>query len=93
MLCNICRKIKKAENTPDQLRQSNYIMGVVNVAILKEDIAEMKAEISLVENMIYVVKDGQVHPIEPPTSGHGEQSFVYKSGKVTRMDERKTQLI
>ncbi|EEM15787.1 MULTISPECIES: DUF3954 domain-containing protein [Bacillus] len=63
------------------------------MAIIKENIAEMKAEISLVENMIYVVKDGQVHLIEPPTSGHGEQSFVYKSRKVTRMDERKTQLI
>jgi len=63
------------------------------VAIIKENIVEMKAEISLAENMIYVVKDGQVHPIEPPTSGHGEQSFVYKSGKVTRMDERKTHLL
>ncbi|CAI8803986.1 DUF3954 domain-containing protein [Bacillus pseudomycoides] len=63
------------------------------MAIIKENIAEMKAEISLAENMIYVVKDGQVHTIEPPTSGHGEQSFVYKSGKVTRMDERKTQLL
>ncbi|MGG3519531.1 DUF3954 domain-containing protein [Bacillus pseudomycoides] len=63
------------------------------MAIIKENIAEMKTEISLTENMIYVVKDGQVHPIEPPTSGHGEQSFVYKSGKVTRMDERKTQLL
>lgn len=66
---------------------------MVPVAIIKENIAEMKTEISLAENMIYVVKDGQVHPIEPPTSGHGEQSFVYKSGKVTRMDERKTQLL
>ncbi|MBO1628447.1 DUF3954 domain-containing protein [Bacillus arachidis] len=63
------------------------------MAIIKENIAEMKAEISLAENMIYVVKDGQVHPIEPPTSGHGEQSFVYKGGKVTRMDERKTHLL
>jgi len=63
------------------------------VAIIKENIVEMKAEISLAENMIYVVKDGQVHPIEPPTSGHGEQSFVYKGGKVTRMDERKTHLL
>ncbi|MEC1628644.1 DUF3954 domain-containing protein [Bacillus paranthracis] len=63
------------------------------MVIINENIAEMKAEISLVENMIYVVKDGQLHPIEPPTSGHGEQSFVYRSGKVTRMDERKTQLI
>ncbi|PDY43040.1 DUF3954 domain-containing protein [Bacillus pseudomycoides] len=63
------------------------------MGIIKENIVEMTAEISLAENMIYVVKDGQVHPIEPPTSGHGEQSFVYKSGKVTRMDERKTQLL
>lgn len=63
------------------------------VAVINENIAKMKAEISLTENMIYVVKDGQVYSIEPPTSGHGEQSFVYKSGKVTRMDERKTQLI
>ncbi|HFJ9374992.1 hypothetical protein ACS47_08675 [Bacillus cereus] len=63
------------------------------MAIIKENIAEMKAEISLIENMIYVVKDGQVHQIEPPATGHGEQSFSYKGGKVIRMDERKTQLI
>lgn len=63
------------------------------VAVITENVAKMKAEISLVENMIYVVKDGQIHPIEPPTTGHGEQSFVYKGGKVARMEERKTQLI
>jgi len=63
------------------------------VAIIKENVTEMKAEISLVENMIYVVKDGQIHSIEPPSTGHGEQSFVYKNGKVARMNERKTQLI
>ncbi|HDR8188352.1 DUF3954 domain-containing protein [Bacillus wiedmannii] len=63
------------------------------MAVINENIAKMKAEISLAENMIYVVKDGQVHRFEPPISGHGEQSFVYKDGKVTRMDERKTQLI
>nr|WP_088327716.1 DUF3954 domain-containing protein [Bacillus cereus] len=63
------------------------------MTVISEKIVEMKAEISLVVNMIYVVKDGQIHPIEPPTTGHGEQSFVYKSGKVTRIDERKTQLI
>ena len=66
---------------------------MVSVAIIKENVTEMKAEISLVENMIYVVKDGQVHQIEPPATGHGEQSFSYKSGKVVRIDERKTQLI
>ncbi|EOP68313.1 hypothetical protein KOW_03522 [Bacillus cereus VDM006] len=63
------------------------------MGIIKENIVKMTAEISLAQNMIYVVKDGQLHQIEPPTSGHGEQSFVYKSGKVTRMDERKTQLL
>ncbi|MFT4407931.1 DUF3954 domain-containing protein [Bacillus cereus] len=63
------------------------------MAVINENIAKMKAEISLAENMIYVVKDGEIHPIEPPTTGHGEQSFVYKAGKVARMEERKTQLI
>ncbi|MEH7786148.1 DUF3954 domain-containing protein [Bacillus thuringiensis] len=63
------------------------------MGIIKENIAEMTAEISLNQNMIYVVKDGQIHPIEPPPTGYGEQSFIYKSGKVTRMDERKIQLI
>ncbi|MFI2801503.1 DUF3954 domain-containing protein [Bacillus cereus] len=63
------------------------------MAIIKENIAEMKAEISLAENMIYVVKDGGIHPIEPPTTGHGEQSFIYKAGRVARMEERKTQLL
>lgn len=66
---------------------------MVTVAVISENIAEMKVEISLVENMIYVVKDGQIYSIEPPTTGHGEQSFVYKNRKVVRIDERKTQLI
>lgn len=63
------------------------------VTVIDENIIKMKAEISLVENMIYVVKDGQVYSIEPPTTGHGEQSFIYKNGKVARMDERKTRLL
>ncbi|MDP7980121.1 DUF3954 domain-containing protein [Bacillus sp. WLY-B-L8] len=63
------------------------------MGIIKENIAEMKAEIDLKENKIYVVKDGQIHEINPPSSGHGEQSFVYKNGKVTRIGERKTQLL
>ncbi|PGZ06846.1 cell division protein FtsK [Bacillus thuringiensis] len=44
-------------------------------------------------NGIYVVKNGQVQLIEPPQGGFGEQSFVYQSGKVIRMEERKTQLL
>ena len=39
------------------------------------------------------MKDGQIHSVETPTSGHREQSFVYKAGKVARMEERKTILI
>ncbi|WP_144499778.1 DUF3954 domain-containing protein [Bacillus sp. FDAARGOS_235] len=62
------------------------------MAIIKENIAEMTVEISLNQNMIYVVKDGRIHSIEPPTSGHGEQSFIYRNGKVNRMDERESQL-
>ena len=44
-------------------------------------------------NGIYVVKNGQVQLIESPQGGFGEQSFIYQSGKVIRMEERKTQLI
>lgn len=94
MFCNIYRQVKKLRSLStysDKVIITH--LGVVSVAIIKENVTEMKAEISLVGNMIYVVKDGKIHPIEPPTTGHGEQSFVYKSGKVTRMDERKTQLI
>ncbi|MED2899205.1 MULTISPECIES: DUF3954 domain-containing protein [Bacillus cereus group] len=40
-----------------------------------------------------MVKNGQVQLIEPPQSGFAEQSFVYQSGKVIRMKERKTRLI
>lgn len=68
-------------------------MGVVNVTIIKEDIAEMRAEISLAENMVYIVKDGQVYQVEPPVSGHGEQSLIYKNKKVIRIEKRESELI
>lgn len=68
-------------------------MGVIMVGIRKENLVEMTAEIDLKTNGIYVVKNGQVRLIEPPEGGYGEQSFVYQSGKVIRMEERKTQLL
>lgn len=68
-------------------------MGVIVVGIRKENLIEMTAEIDLKTNGIYIVKNGQVQLIEPPQGGFGEQSFIYQSGKVIRMDERKTQLI
>ncbi|EJR13885.1 MULTISPECIES: DUF3954 domain-containing protein [Bacillus cereus group] len=60
---------------------------------LVEMTAEMTAEIDLEINGIYIVENGQVQLIEPPKSGFGEQSFVYQSGKVIRIEERKTRLI
>ncbi|MCU5129355.1 DUF3954 domain-containing protein [Bacillus cereus] len=63
------------------------------MGIRKENLIEMTAEIDLKTNGIYIVKNGQVQLIEPPQGGFGEQSFIYQSGKVIRMDERKTQLI
>ena len=68
-------------------------MGVVLVGIIKENLVEMTVEIDLKINGIYVVKNGQVQLIEPPQGGFGEQSFVYQSGKVIRMEERKIRLI
>ncbi len=68
-------------------------MGVILVGIRKENIVEMTAEIDLKTNGIYIVKNGQVQLIEPPQGGFGEQSFIYQSGKVIRMEERKTQLL
>ncbi len=66
MFCNIYRQIKKAETTLNLLDKVIIThLGVVSVAIIKESVAGMKAEISLVENMIYVVKDEKIHPIEP----------------------------
>ncbi|MGQ0441149.1 DUF3954 domain-containing protein [Bacillus sp. B-TM1] len=63
------------------------------MGIRKENLVEMTAEIDLKTNGIYIVKNGQVQLIEPPQGGFGEQSFIYQSGKVIRMEERKTQLM
>lgn len=57
-------------------------MGVILVGIRKENLVEMTAEIDLKTNGIYIVKNGQVQLIEPP-----------QSGKVIRMEERKTRLL
>lgn len=94
MFCNIYRQIKKAEITLNFLDKVIIThLGVVSVAIIKENVMEMKAEIVLKTNGIYIVKNGHVQLIQPPQGGFGEQSFTYKDGKVIRMDERKTQLI
>lgn len=39
-----------------------------------------KAEIDLMENNLYIVKDGQVRKI--PAINHGEDKIIWKNGKV-----------
>ncbi|UOE96401.1 DUF3954 domain-containing protein [Alkalihalobacillus sp. LMS39] len=46
----------------------------------------MTAEIDVMKNSLYVVKDGQVIAIEPPASGFGDQVAVWINGKVDRVD-------
>ncbi|PEE36082.1 DUF3954 domain-containing protein [Bacillus pseudomycoides] len=53
----------------------------------------MKAEIDVTNNKIYVVKDGRVIAVEPPTSGHGEQVAVWINGKVDRVATKFTEKI
>jgi len=49
---------------------------------VKVDIEKMTAEIDLMENSLYVVKDGQITKIEAPQTGFGEYTAVWKDGKV-----------
>ena len=49
---------------------------------MKVDIEKMTAEIDLMENSLYVVKDGQITKIEAPQTGFGEYTAVWKDGKV-----------
>ncbi|MDE3837917.1 DUF3954 domain-containing protein [Bacillus methanolicus] len=52
-------------------------MVLVNVNVEK-----MTAEISLMDNSLYVVKDGKITKIEAPQTGYGEYTAVWKDGKV-----------
>ncbi|MBM7585828.1 hypothetical protein JOC86_002370 [Bacillus pakistanensis] len=49
---------------------------------MKTDTEKMTAEIDLMSNCIYVVKDGHVTKIEAPQTGYGEYTAVWKDGKV-----------
>ncbi|MBP3951145.1 DUF3954 domain-containing protein [Bacillus sp. YZJH907-2] len=46
----------------------------------------MTVEIDVSTNQILVVKDGQVIPIAPPTSGFGSQAAIWVKGKVDRVE-------
>lgn len=53
-------------------------MGVVR---LKIDVEKMTAEISLMENAVYIVKDGELHKILKPETGHGKQIISWQGHK------------
>ncbi|MED4172353.1 DUF3954 domain-containing protein [Halalkalibacterium halodurans] len=46
----------------------------------------MEATIDCSKNAIYVVKDGCLIMIEPPSSGYGEQTAIWLGGKVDRVE-------
>ncbi|GER73409.1 DUF3954 domain-containing protein [Weizmannia acidilactici] len=46
------------------------------------NVEKMTAEVDLMENSLYVVKDGQITKIEAHQTGFGEYTAVWKDGKV-----------
>ncbi|MED1381138.1 DUF3954 domain-containing protein [Bacillus mycoides] len=53
----------------------------------------MKIEIDVTDNKIYVVKNGEVTPVNPPATGFGEQTIIWQSGKVDRVSTTSTEKI
>ena len=47
---------------------------------MKIDTEKMIAEISLLENALFIVKDGRVTKLTPKQ--HGEDTIIWKEGKV-----------
>ncbi|MBJ8055273.1 DUF3954 domain-containing protein [Bacillus paramycoides] len=52
-----------------------------------------KIEIDITDNKIYVVKNGEVTPVNPPATGFGEQTIIWHSGKVDRISTTCTEKI
>ncbi|MGE1215705.1 DUF3954 domain-containing protein [Bacillus toyonensis] len=52
-----------------------------------------KIEIDVTDNKIYVVKNGEVTPLNPPATGFGEQVITWKGGKVDRVSTTITEKI
>ncbi|WP_412734141.1 DUF3954 domain-containing protein [Halalkalibacterium halodurans] len=53
---------------------------------IQVDQGTMEATIDCSKNAIYVVKDGCLIMIEPPSSGYGEQTAIWLGGKVDRVE-------
>lgn len=52
-----------------------------------------KVEIDVTDNKIYVVKNGEVTPLNPPVTGFGEQVITWLGGKVDRVSTTITEKI
>ncbi|OTW72638.1 DUF3954 domain-containing protein [Bacillus thuringiensis serovar roskildiensis] len=52
-----------------------------------------KVEIDVTDNKIYVVKNGEVTPLNPPVTGFGEQIITWQGGKVDRVSTTITEKI
>ena len=52
----------------------------------KINIDKMTAEISLMENAVYRVKDGKLDVVDVPGSGFGKQVIMWQDGKPERYE-------
>ncbi|MFJ8245195.1 DUF3954 domain-containing protein [Peribacillus asahii] len=50
----------------------------------------MKAEIDLMKNATYIVKDGQLVKVDDPPKGYGSQTIVWQDGKPKYVDIKYT---
>ncbi|MGG1292842.1 DUF3954 domain-containing protein [Bacillus smithii] len=48
---------------------------------MKVDIEKMTAEIDLMKNATYIVKDGQLKLVPTPPDGYGKQVIYWQGGK------------
>lgn len=48
---------------------------------MKTNIEKMTAEIDLMKNAVYIVKDGHLVLVDTPPKGYGKQVISWQSGK------------
>lgn len=48
---------------------------------MSDKVKNMKAEIDLMENAVYRVKDGTLEKLDTPSSGYGKQVINWQNGK------------
>lgn len=53
---------------------------------MSDKVKNMKAEIDLMENAVYRVKDGILEKIDVPGNGFGKQTIIWQDGKPTHYE-------